>query len=286
MDRLKTFLFLLLFLLIETASFCETGKPGLFTFDWINQELEVTGTGHIIPGKSGNLFQWQYDAVLRAQADLIKNFILSMNILRLDAYHSASDLIKLEPGINESIYNYVYNIKKHTVKYTDDGVILRSTVPLFGVDGLAGLLVTAGSDTGNFYEYSDYVYSIDFTGVVIDARGLGRVPALAPRIFDENHRLVFSAVHVSRESYEKWGAVQYTDDPYYRGFEGRVGENPFRIVAMANDNLIQTDIALSTDDAKVILQNEMTKQYISEGRVIIIIEAVSQPHIRLSHTYR
>lgn len=274
MDKLKNILFILLFLLVDTVSFCETGEPGLFAFDWINQELEVTGTGHIIPGKSGNLFQWQYDAVLRAQTDFMKNFIVSMNILRLDAYNYAGDLIKSEPGINELIYNYVNNIKNHTVRYTDDNVILRTRMPLFGDDGLANLLLTAGADTGNFPEYGDYIYSTDFTGVVIDARGLERVPALAPRIFDENHRCVFSAAQVDRESYKKWGAVQYTDDPYYRGFEERVGENPFRILAMTDDNLIQTDIALSTDDAKIILQNAMTKQYLSEGRVIIIIDTV------------
>jgi len=70
--------------------------------------------------------------------------------------------------------------------------------------------------------------------------------------------------------------VLYTYDPYYKGFEDRVGENPYRIVALENDKLIPTDIAISDEDAKVLLQNDISKQNLIECRVIIILDTVLQ----------
>ncbi len=120
-----------------------------------------------------------------------------------------------------------------------------------------------------------FLISTNFTGVVIDARGLGREPAFAPRIFDEDHREVYSIALMAEESFKRWGGVQYTDDPFYTGFEERVGENPARFVALRNDNLIKTDISLSNDDVKILLQSDVTKYNLTEGRVIIIIDKVT-----------
>ncbi len=275
MDRLKKLLFIFLILAVVSVNSAGAEECGPITVDWVNQELNITGTGYIIQGERGNYIQWQHEAAQRAKADLIRNYILSMYLLRLDAYSFASDLMKLDPERNEPFYNYISNEKKMAVQYTDNTVVFRTDLPFYGVKGLAPLLIDAGADTGNFPVYEGYVFSTNFTGVVIDARGLGREPAFAPRIFDEDHREVYSIALMAEESLKKWGAVQYTDDPCYTGFEERVGENPARFAALRNDNLIKTDISLSNDDVKVLLQNDVTKYNLTEGRVIIIIDKVT-----------
>ncbi len=274
MDRLKKLLFVFLLLAVIRVNCAGAEEFGRITVNWVNQELNITGTGYIIPGERGNYIQWQHEAAQRAKADLIRNFILSMYLLRLDAYLFASDLMKLEPERNDPVYNYISNEKKLAVQYTDNTVVLRTNLPFYGMNGLASLLIDAGADTGNFPVHEGYVFSINFTGVVIDARGLGREPAFAPRIFDEDHREVYSIALMAEESFKRWGAVQYTDDPFYTGFEERVGENPARFVALRNDNLIKTDISLSNDDVNILLQNDVTKYNLTEGRVIIIIDKV------------
>jgi hypothetical protein len=280
MDRLKKLLFVILMLEIVGINFAGAEESSPINVDWVNQELNITGTGEIERDEKGNHIQWQHEAAQRAKADLIRNYILSMYHLRLDAFSFTSDLMKLEPERNEPVYNYISNEKKLAVQYTDDTedtagkVIFRTELPFYGPKGLASLLIDAGADTGNFPEYEGYVFSTNFTGVVIDARGLGREPAFAPRIFDEDHREVYSIALMAEESFKKWGAVQYTDDPYYKGFETRVGEKPAKFVALKNDDLIETDISLSNDDAKILLQNEVTKNNLKEGRVIIIIDKV------------
>ena len=283
MDRLKKPLFAVLMLAVIRVSCAGAEESSPITVDWIKQELNITGTGNIEPGERGNYIQWQYVAAQRAKADLIRNYILSMDLLQLDAFSSASKLLKLEPDRNEPIYDYILNEKKFAVQYTDSTVVFRTQIPFYGKKGLASLLVDAGSDTGNFPEHEGYVLSTNFTGVVIDARGLGREPAFAPRIFDEDHREVYSIALMTEESFQKWGAVQYTNDPCYTGFEERVGEKPARFVALINDKLINTDISLSNDDVKILLQNKETKHNLAMGRVIIIIDKViSKPNEMLS----
>jgi hypothetical protein len=274
MDKLKTFLLSSLLLTAIWANYASAVEPDNFTVDWVNQELEVKGTGYIIHRERGNYIQWQHEAAKRAKADMIRNYIVSMSLLRLDAHYFASDLLKLEPDRNEPVYNHISNERRLEVTYYDSSVVFKANLPFYSTRGLANLLIDAGKDTGNFPSYEGYVYSTNFTGVVIDARGLGREPALAPRIFDEDHREIYSIALIDKDSFKKWGAVQYTYDPYYDGYEERIGDRPARFVALKNDSLIETDISLSNDDAQVLLQNDVTRDNLKEGRVIIIIDKV------------
>ncbi len=274
MDRLKLLLFIVVFITVISYGFSHDSDEGDFSFDWLNMELEVSGQGIIIPSDFGNYIDWQYDAMLRAQTNLYKNFIASMSVLRLDAYNFARDILLREPNKNERIYNYLKDYTKRIIQYTEEGVIIKTSLPMFGENGFARFLLTAGEDRGSFPSYREYVYSVPFTGLVIDARGLGRTPAIDPKIFDEDHQTVYSVELIDESNFEKWGAVQYTDDPYYKGFEERVGENPYRIVALENDKLISTDIAISNEDAKTLLQDKISRKSLIEGRVIIIVNTV------------
>lgn len=276
MDKVKNILFVLIFLTIVTHAFSFENEYPRFTFDWYNTEIKVIGIGDIIPQDSGNFIEWQYDALRKAQTNLFKNFIVSLSALRIDAYNYAQDILIRESEKNEWTYDYVKDVRKKIVQYTEQSVVMKTDYPLFGQNGLAKLLVTAGMDRGTFPKYDEYVYSTPFTGLVIDGRGLKRVPALCPRIYNEDHQSIYSVDQMNRESFETWGTVQYSDDPFYRAFEERVGNNPYKIVALENEKLIPTDLTISNENAMVLLQNETTRKNLMEGRVIIILDSVSQ----------
>ncbi len=266
------FIFLFSFTMVVVRLPAGESVEQRFSIDWVGMELEVSGMGRIIPSEYGNHIDWQYGAALKAEMDLISNFVASMSELRLDAYSFARDLLMSEPYKNEHIYNYIKGFTGSIVEYSDEWVRIKTNLPMFGENGFTRYLVTAGLDPGRFPLYTTYEYSSAFTGVVIDARDLARIPAIGPRIFDEDHRTVYSLDIVDKESFARWGAVQYTYDPYYKGFNERVGDNPYRIVAMENDTLISTDIGISNKDARTLLQDEVSRKNLREGRVIIILE--------------
>ena len=274
MDRLKipTLILAAIFSLAGTGRPCAASGVGSLVLDWKGPTLEITGTAEIIPGESGNIVGWQYEANLAAQKLVSAIFIRAMEIVRVDAYRTAQDVLLEERDRNERIYGYVSGHKKRKVSYTDREVTITSVFPLFGRDGFASILVSAGLDTGSFPKHDVYVFTKSFSGLVVDARGLGRVPAISPRILDEDHRVVYSKDYVDPVSFTRHGAVQYTSDPFYRGLEDRVGENPFRLVALADEKTIETDITIGNAESRALIQDDATRAHLAQGRVIIIID--------------
>lgn len=276
MDKLNLILLLLIILPIWGIQADNTSKdstsPAPFSINWIKGILRVSGEAEIEKKDTGNIAEWQYQARQKAEQKMIGNFMKSMYELRIDAYNFASDLLIRPQHQNAEIFSYIENIKNYSVKYTRDSVVIIAPVPFYGRRGLIPILYEAGKDPGNFPQYEQYVYSAPFTGLVVDARGLNRSAAVAPRIFDRDHRIVYCADYIEEDSFEKWGAVQYTEDPYYREYTQRVGEKPFRTVAVENPKLIPTDISISNHDARVLLHNEQTRYHLQQGKVIIIID--------------
>jgi hypothetical protein len=274
MDRVR----IPILLLVAVLSLAGAGLPcaasdrGSFVIDWRGAYLEVTGRAEITPGESGNIVRWQYEANLAAQKRATETFIRAMEVVRVDAYNTAQTVLLEERERNERIYRYISGYRKQQVSYTDREVTIKSVFPLFGRDGFASLLVSAGLDSGSFPGHNEYVFSAPFTGLVVDARGLGRVPAMAPRILDEDHRVIYSIDYVEPASFARHGAVQYTFDPHYRGFVERVGKNPFRLVALADEKTIETDITISNAESRTLLQNGASRESLAQGNVIIIID--------------
>jgi hypothetical protein len=274
MDRLRVITLILaaIFSLAGAGRPCAASGAGSLVLDWKGPMLEITGTAEITPGESGNIVGWQYEANLAAQKLATATFVRAMEIVRIDAYRTAQDVLLEERDRNERIYGYVSGYKKRQVSYTDREVTIKSVFPLFGRDGFASILVSAGLDTGSFPKHDEYVFTTSFSGLVVDARGLGRVPAISPRILDEDHRVVYSKDYVDPVSFALHGAVQYTSDPFYRGLEDRVGENPLRLVALADQKTIETDITISNAESRTLIQNDASRANLAQGRVIIIID--------------
>lgn len=246
-------------------------SPSL-NIDWIEESITVSGTATEELEDGANAVEQQLKGIRQAEETLLKNFISSMQELRIDAYRDARHVLLQEPERNKRLYSYYERMKQISVRYSGKNVELQKSFPLYGDKGLLPLLVDAGTDPGNFPVYQEYVFSRPFTGLVIDARGLGKVPSAVPRVFDQSHTLVYSAELMDHEQYRRWGSVQFTDDPFYREYRERVGDYPLQIAAFPDDRLIATDVAISIDDAMVLLQHDASRTSLMEGRVIIILD--------------
>jgi hypothetical protein len=221
----------------------------------------------------GNVIEWQLEAARHANQNLLRNFLDALNHVQVDAFQTAHDMLVEDLERNERLFRYNETVKAVSIRYGDNDVTVTKVFPFFGQGGFARILYRAGKDTGNFRRYENiYVSSTSFTGLVIDARGLGRIPAWAPRIFDEDRNLVYAAELLGRESFELRGAVQYTNDPQFGDYTSRVGDNPLKIVARRDDKLMATDISIFTEDARILLEREVTLRSLQEGRVIIILD--------------
>ena len=281
MERIKfsVIIFILIFISLLAPVLLFGEYDYRYAVDWEKSKLTVTGYSEILPQETGNYIDWQYRAVLDAGDKLWENFFRSLKDIRIDAFRRSSDILSANFEINKQIYNFLSNNKKNKLIYLSNAVKVVKTFDFYGKNGFATYFVIPGSDRGNFPDYREYVFSTDFSGLVIDARGLGKVPAVAPRIFDEDHNLVYGADFVDSEDFKRWGLVQYTDDPYYKDYIDRVGKNPFRTVALHENKLVETDIEISNEDARVLLQSVITRKNLEKCRVIIVLDSNSLKRI-------
>jgi len=278
MEKVKKLLLIALF--IFSANILFSGDKITSEIDWPNGVLTVYGYGDIVHQKTGNFMQWQYKAVTDAKQNLMQNFYRALKNLRIDNFHYASSLLLNDQKLSKKIIDYLRNRKKMDLIYYNTYVKVIQKYKYYGLEGFVKDFVSVGSDLDNFPKFNGYIFSTGFTGLVIDARGLGKIPAVSPNIYDEDHNLIYGADFIVPDYFDKWGMVQYTNNPDYSKYIDRVGNNPFRIVALRENKLIETDIEISNEDAEVFLQSELTKKALKGGKVIIILDSEMKEKIK------
>jgi hypothetical protein len=274
MDRLKTGLLVLVFVSSITVTLADSIGESGYIVDWKQTRLRIAGSSQLVSQDSGNVIDWQLEAARNAEQNLLRSFIDAMKDIRIDGYHTAHDVLYQDLQRNEQIYSYFNSIRNRSISYGETDVVVEKELDFFGPRGFIPILFKAGKETGKFPEYCDYVFSTTFSGLLIDARGLDRKPAVAPSIYDQEHNLVYSADLMELYHFEERGAVLYLTDPNDKRIRERVGDNPFRTIAIPDGKLLETDLSIFSEDARVLLQNQATINNLQMGRVVIIVDSV------------
>ncbi len=103
----------------------------------------------------------------------------------------------------------------------------------------------------------------EYTGLVIDARGLNLVPAIFINIYNENGRRVFGPMHpVYRVSTKDINSIK----------EERIGMNPLRITAKSTAGSNKVDLTINKRNLKKIRQMISSADISSMNKVVILID--------------
>ncbi len=111
-----------------------------------------------------------------------------------------------------------------------------------------------------------------FTGMVVDARGIQAVPAIAPVVLDENREEVFGPAYVSREFAVQHGMVRYTTDLWKAKFHPRVSDNPLIVKAIKSPLPGRCDFVISNADAAKLRSASEHLLFMRECRVVIVLD--------------
>jgi len=112
-----------------------------------------------------------------------------------------------------------------------------------------------------------------FSGLVIDATGLGVKPAMAPKVFDEAGNEVYGSMYVSRDFAVKFGMAGYSksvEDAVKRS--DRVGKTPQKVKAIKASGTNNCDLVVSTADADEIRSSAKNLKFLQQCRVIIVVD--------------
>ena len=90
------------------------------------------------------------------------------------------------------------------------------------------------------------------TGLIVDARGLGVQPALAPRVLNEDGEPVYGVGFVDREYALCQGVLRYGTDMGEAKSDKRVGSSPLIVTGIRACGKRRADLVISNGDASLI----------------------------------
>ena len=111
-----------------------------------------------------------------------------------------------------------------------------------------------------------------FTGLIVDGRGLGIRPALAPKIIDEQGKEVYGSSYVSREYAIQQGMVGYAKDPNKAKTNDRVSPNPLFVKGLRADGPNRTDVVISDGDAASLFNMSENMSFLRKCQVMILVD--------------
>lgn len=111
-----------------------------------------------------------------------------------------------------------------------------------------------------------------FTGLIVDAKGLGLRPAMAPKILDEAGNEIYGSRYVSREWAVKIGMVGYEKDTNRARTNDRVTNNPLIVRGLKAAGPNRADVVVSNADAAAIRNAAASMNFLDKCKVMFIVD--------------
>ncbi|MBU8909893.1 MAG: hypothetical protein KOO65_01365 [Desulfobacterales bacterium] len=200
--------------------------------------------------------------------DILKQIKIN-NILSVGEYASKNDVILagMEKTVRDAIISKQYYTSALSVEITIEISMLGGflqlvlpeeirQIPKINPDVLKKNIKTT---EGKFY-----------TGLIIDARGLGVEPVLNPLVISEQGHNVYSSVFISREFAVQNGVSKYLCSMDQALKDKRVGNNPMVFKGLRKEGKPNTAIVISMSDYHLLEKATERHTFLKECRVIIV----------------
>ena len=145
------------------------------------------------------------------------------------------------------------------------------------MSGLAEILVDAGGYMNENLAQSTFLMTRNATpksertsGIVIDARSIYHVPAMVPKIFNENDKLVYGPRHYTRSRSVNRGPMGYAHTMDDGNVRRRVGNNPILVEAVTSDDTV--NLTVSNLDAERIRDAEKKFGVLTNCKVLVLLK--------------
>lgn len=274
--------FVLLLSLLLISSFNVFGQyyqsnPGVGNINWTDQVIRATGIGapnpNMPPGAQ------RAGAIEAAKTVALRNLLQMVKGMYIDSKTTVENAMVMSDRIETQVSGIVRNFRIVDTRYMSTGDIeVDVEVPLSSfyeiLAELPGGLPPAGqpAPSGQVSGMPATPQSAVYTGLVVDASGLGARPALSPKIIDEAGNEVYGTGYVSREYALQVGVVGYEKDLTRARANERVTGNPLVFKALRATGPNKTDIVISNQDAQVIRSAAVNLNFLQQCRVMIVLD--------------
>ena len=115
---------------------------------------------------------------------------------------------------------------------------------------------------------------IGYTGVIVDASGMGLKPSFSPVIYDTNGRAIYGVSNINYDQAISQGMVGYSSSLYDAKTLPRVGGSPLVVKAVqvrgGNNSTNPVNVVVSVDDGDRILAANAQSSMLMNGNVVFV----------------
>jgi hypothetical protein len=264
--------------------------------DWSNQILRATGIGSPNPNMPETA--QRAGAIDTAKKAALRNLLETVKGMTLDAETTVRNFMVENDVINTRVSGLVRNFTVVDTKYMSTGDI-EVTVEMPMAGALADALLpqamggmTLGPVSGavcpccgqpwpagkpmpagmNANQPVAATTGGAFTGLVIDAKGLGVRPAMAPKVLDESGQEIYGSKYVSRDYAIQIGMVGYEKDVNRARGNDRVAGNPLIVKGLKSSGPNKADVVVSAATATAIRNAAASQNFLDKCKVMFIVD--------------
>jgi hypothetical protein len=247
-----------------------TGSSG--KVDWTTGVITAVGIG-APPAQPANAAQARAMAERAAQVVAYRNLLEAIKGVRVDSTTTVENFMVSSDVIKTEVSGIIQGATVMDKKYMSDGSV-EVTVGMKLTGALADALLPKGPATpaGMTGALTPGATGQIYTGLIVDARGLGIRPAMAPKILNEDGKEVYGSAWISRDYAVREGMVGYLKDPAAAQANPRVTDKPLMVKALKVAGDGRVDMVISNADAATLQSASQNLSMLEKCRVIVLVD--------------
>lgn len=252
------------------------------TTDWSQGVITATGIGVPSPDAT-SAFHAKAMAKRAALVVAYRNLLEIIQGIRVDSVTTVNNYMVESDVVKTKVQGFVKGAKVIDQKEMADGsFVITVEMPLTGElpaaiipkpqGRPAAITFPAQSVSTTSPSRVEKDYDGVFTGLVINAKGLGAKPALNPKIYMEDGRVAYGVEWVDQQTLNDQGIVGYVHGEEAAKVNSRVTHDPFLINAIHVKGENKTDLVISDADAQSLHLVPAHVDFLERGRVLVVLD--------------
>lgn len=238
--------------------------------DWTTGVITSVGIG-APPAQPANAAQARAMAERAAQVVAYRNLLEAVKGVRVDSTTTVENFMVTSDVIKTEVSGIIQGAMVMDKKYMSDGSV-EVTVGMKMSGALADALLPKDLGTRPSLPAGAASSGQLYTGLIVDARGLGVRPAMAPKILNEDGKEIYGSAWISRDYAVREGMVGYLKDPAAAQANPRVTDKPLMVKAVKVSGDAHVDTVISNADAAAIQSASQNLSMLEKCRVIILVD--------------
>lgn len=255
--------------LIGTVKDVETSVGSSGKIDWTTAVITAVGIG-APPANPANPAQARAMSERAAQVVAYRNLLEAVKGVRVDSQTTVENFMVSSDVIRTQVSGFVQGAMIMDKKYMSDGSV-EVTVGMKLTGALAEQLLPKTPPAAPM-SIAPGASGQAFTGLIVDARGLGARPAMAPKVLNEEGKEVYGSAWINRDWAVREGMVGYLKDPAQAQQNPRVTDKPLVVKAIKTTGDARVDMVISNADAAMLQGATQNLSFLEKCRVIILVD--------------